>query len=64
MSQFDKDTNKKISQIRIKVENAFAGMKRLKIVYDVFRNIIDGFDDMVFLIACGIWNLYLSWEYI
>ena len=52
--------NRRISKKRVKIENAFAGVKRLKITWDIFRNIKEGFSDKVFWIACGIWNLHLS----
>ena len=45
--------NRRISKKRVKIENAFAGVKRLKITWDIFRNIKEGFSDKVFWIACG-----------
>src|SRR3989338_155583 len=60
LSNFAKDQNKKKSSIRVLVENALAGVKRLRIVSDVFRNKKQDFDDTVMLISCGLWNYHLS----
>lgn len=54
-----KKKNKKISKKRIVIENAFAGVKRLKITWDIFRNKKEGFVDKIFWIACGLWNVHL-----
>lgn len=56
----EKKQNKDISRIRIVVENTMAGIKRLRIVSDVFRNRKEGFDDQVMLISCGLWNYHLA----
>lgn len=53
------ERNRRISKRRVKVENAFAGVKRLKITWDIFRNIKPQFGDKIFSIACGIWNFHL-----
>lgn len=55
----DKNKNKVISRKRVIVENAFAGVKRLKITWDIFRNIKYGFSRKVFCAACAIWNFHL-----
>jgi hypothetical protein len=60
LNQRDKERNKRISKKRVKIENAFAGVKRLRAVWDVFRNIKYGFADKVFLCACGVWNFHLD----
>jgi hypothetical protein len=39
------------------VENAIAGVKRCRIVKDVFRNTKEGFSDMVMEVACALHNL-------
>ncbi len=56
----EKKNNKKISSIRVVNEHAIGGVKRLRIVTDVYRNIKQGFEDKVMLNACGIWNYYLK----
>lgn len=55
----DKRNNKAISRKRVIVENAFAGVKRLKITWDIFRNIKYDFSRKVFCTACAIWNFHL-----
>jgi hypothetical protein len=41
------------------VENALAGVKRLRIVSDIFRNRVKNFDDLAMLMASGLWNYHL-----
>lgn len=60
LTEFSRKQNKKKSAIRVLVENAIAGIKRLRIVTDVFRNKKKNFDDQTMLISCGLWNYHLS----
>jgi hypothetical protein len=60
LTERQKNSNKKISSVRVKIENAFAGVKRLRIVYNVSRTRRDIFIDQTFLVACGLWNYYLA----
>jgi len=60
LTEEEKEANKKISSVRVLVENALAGVKRLRIVSDVFRGRKKDFDDQVMLISCGLWNYHLS----
>jgi len=60
LSEFSKEQNKKKSSIRVLVENALAGVKRLRIVTDVFRNKKKNFDDQAMLVSCGLWNYHLA----
>ena len=57
---FEKQENKRISGIRIKVEHAIGGMKKCRIVKERFRCHKFGFEDMVILIACGLHNFRIS----
>jgi len=59
LSEFTKEQNKKKSSARVLVENALAGVKRLRITTDVFRNKKKEFDDHVMLVSCGLWNYHL-----
>ena len=52
----EKEQNSLISRIRIIVEHVICGIKRCRIVKDVFRNTKDRFDDLVMEIACGLHN--------
>lgn len=49
--------NRMISGFRIEVEHVISGVKRCRIVKETFRNLKDGFSDMVMEIACGLHNL-------
>jgi hypothetical protein len=60
LSEFAVKQNKKKSSVRVLIENALAGVKRLKIVADVFRNRKEEFNDQVMLVSCGLWNYHLS----
>ncbi|MCK4314699.1 MAG: transposase family protein [Anaerolineae bacterium] len=56
LSTGEKKQNALISNVRIVVEHVIAGIKRCRIVKDVFRNTKEGFDDLVMEIACGLHN--------
>ena len=56
MTEKEKENNRKLSKVRVKVEHAISGIKRSRIVRDIFRNIKDGFSDLVMVIACGLHN--------
>lgn len=56
LTKEQKDENKKMSSIRIVVEQVIGGMKRLKCVSDRYRNHIPEFKDLFILLAAGIWN--------
>ena len=46
--------------MRIVVEHVICGVKRCRIVKDVFRNTKDKFDDLVMEIACGLHNTHFG----
>jgi hypothetical protein len=52
-----KEQNKQISKERIRVEHSIGGVKVFAIVHTVFRNMREGFDDLVMETACGLHNL-------
>ncbi len=52
----DKAENTLISRLRIVIEHVLAGIKRCRIVKDVFRNTKADFDDLVMEIACALHN--------
>ena len=56
LTEEEKDINSVLSGIRIVVEHVIAGIKRCRIVKDIFRNTIEGFDDLVMELACGLHN--------
>ena len=53
----EKESNRKMSKVRVKVEHAISGIKRSRIVKDVLRNTKDDFSDLVMVIACSLHNL-------
>jgi hypothetical protein len=59
----EKAENKIISSIRILIEHIIAGVKRCRIVKDVFRNTKRYFADQVMEIACGLHNFRTTLRY-
>jgi hypothetical protein len=57
LSEVDRWLNSIISGTRITVEHTIAGVKRCRIVKDVFRNTKEGFSDLVMEVACALHNL-------
>jgi hypothetical protein len=55
----EKAKNKVISSIRVRVEHAIGGIKRMRITTDKFRNKKESFYDKPMLISCGLWNYHL-----
>jgi hypothetical protein len=60
LTDAERARNKKKSGVRVLVEHAIGGIKRLNIVSQVFRNKKEGFDDTAMLISSGLWNYHLS----
>lgn len=56
----EKEQNTAKSRMRILVENAIGGAKRLGIISNIFRNKRKLFDDQVMFISCGLWNYHLA----
>lgn len=59
LSDAQKQENRERSSRRVRCENAFAGVKRYRVVSDVYRNRMPDFDDCSMLMATGLWNFYL-----
>ncbi len=57
LSSAEKEQNRLISRIRVVIEHVISGIKRCRIVKDVFRNTKEAYDDLVMEIACGLHNL-------
>lgn len=57
-----KQKNKEISKERIGVEHSIGGIKVFGIVHDIYRNLCEGFDDLVMEIACGLHNFRLDFR--
>jgi len=58
----EKEQNSLISRIRIIIEHVICGVKRCRIVKDVFRNTRDRFADIVMEIACGLHNFRTAYR--
>jgi hypothetical protein len=62
----EKATNRRISSIRIRIEQAIGGVKRYRIVKDKIRLLKDGIRDAVMETCCGWHNFrlqYRPWNY-
>jgi len=60
LSNEDKEANREKARVRVKVEHAISGIKRLRSVSDILRNRKKNFDDKFMLIASGLWNFHLE----
>ncbi|NEP84441.1 MAG: transposase [Okeania sp. SIO3B3] len=56
LSRAEKNQNRIISGVRIVAEHVISGIKRSRIVKDIFRNTKEKYDDLVMEIACGLHN--------
>lgn len=63
MSETDKMLNHVISSVRIVVEHVIAGIKRCRIVKEIFRLTKKGLSDQVMEIACGLHNLRVAFRH-
>lgn len=55
-----KQENREFSSQRVKCEHAHAGIKRYNAVASIYRNRVPDFDDLLMLVAAGLWNFYLE----
>lgn len=65
LNEEEKERNRLISSVRVRIEHVISGVKRCRIVKDKYRNWLKGFRDAVIEIACGLHNLRLQfrpWE--
>jgi hypothetical protein len=60
LTQQEKDYNRAVSRLRIKVEHAIAGMKRYYILYHKLRVKSVALADEVVELGAGLWNYYLK----
>ncbi len=58
----EKEKNREISSLRIRIEHVISGIKRCRIVKDKFRNYKKGFKDLVMEIACALHNFRLKFR--
>ena len=60
LAAFDRFINTQKSRIRIRVEHAIGGVKRLAAVAPPYRNHKPNMEDQLMLVACGLWNYHLK----
>jgi len=66
LSQPEKDMNRLISRLRVRIEHVVGSVKRYRIVKDKIRNWKEGFRDSVIEICCALHNFrlqYRPWAY-
>lgn len=66
LTEEEKEQNRTISSVRVRVEHAICGVKRYRIVKDKLRNWKKGFKDKVMETCCGLHNFRLQfrpWNY-
>ena len=59
LTESEKETNRAVSKMRIRIEHVISGVKRYRIVKDKCRNWLRGFKDSIMEIACGLHNFRL-----
>lgn len=52
----EREENRLIARVRVVVEHVISGVKRCRIVKDIFRNLKANYDDLAMEIACGLHN--------
>jgi len=62
LTEEEKEENRVISSLRIRIEHVISGVKRCRIVKDKFRNYKKGFSDLVMEIACALHNFRLQFR--
>ena len=62
LTKEQKESNRIFSGIRVRVEHAISGIKRSRIVKDVFRNWRYSLEDDAMEIACGLHNLRIGFR--
>lgn len=60
LTEAEKENNRLISGIRVIGEHTIAGIKRLRVTTDVYRNKLPNLDDMFMLLSAGLWNYHLT----
>jgi hypothetical protein len=63
LSKENQQANRLISSIRVTLEHIVSGVKRCRIVKDLFRNTQQNFDDVVMELACGLHNYRSHWRH-
>ena len=53
----EKEANRRVSKLRVRVEHSIAGVKVFRIARDILRNLKANFEDTLMETACGLHNL-------
>ena len=56
LAPWNKQINRLLAGVRVKIEHVLGSVKRCRIVSDPFRNLKNGFDDVVMGLTCGLHN--------
>jgi len=56
----EKERNRELSRVRVRVEHSLSGVKRSRSVKDVLRNTKEGYSDLAMVTACGLHNLRVA----
>lgn len=56
----DKKLNTWTASLRVLVEHAIGGVKRLGSLSQVYRNYTPKFEDKLMNVGCGLWNFHLA----
>lgn len=59
LTPYQRAWNRTISRVRVGVEHVIRSVKRCRVVQDTIRLVLDGVDDMVMEICCGLHNFRL-----
>jgi len=62
LSEAEREANRRLAKARIGVEHAIGGVKRWRIVREVFRHHLSHFADLVMETACGLYNFRLDFN--
>jgi len=62
LNEEEKESNRAVSKLRIRIEHVISGVKRYRIVQEKCRNWLKGFTDKTIEIACGLHNFRLNFR--
>jgi len=60
VSASEKALNRSIARVRVMVEQAIGGIKRLKGLSERYRNHRPAMEDTLIQVGCGLWNLHIQ----
>jgi hypothetical protein len=63
LSKEQKEYNKKMGSVRVKVEHAIGGMKRFRCMSDRYRNKKDSIENYFAILSAGLWNFNIKFPF-